>query len=141
MISIDFDLISILTDIAEFVFLGLFVFEMLFKMYGLGIDQYFQSSFNIFDFVVCFFIFMRFNVCIFSSTFKVIVGSIFEVIWTHFNPEESFGVSVLRSLRLLRIFKVTRFVVFTLYKKTKALFDFFSHRAHRKKNYNSIDFY
>ncbi|CAM4922480.1 unnamed protein product [Rotaria socialis] len=81
-----------LTDflyIAEFVFLGLFVFEMLFKMYGLGIDQYFASSFNIFDFIV-------------------IVGSIFEVIWTHFNPEESFGVSVLRSLRLLRIFKVTR---------------------------------
>ncbi|CAF0900785.1 unnamed protein product [Rotaria sordida] len=81
-----------LTDflyIAEFVFLGLFVFEMLFKMYGLGVDQYFASSFNIFDFVV-------------------IVGSIFEVIWTHFNPEESFGVSVLRSLRLLRIFKVTR---------------------------------
>jgi len=81
-----------LTDflyIAEFAFLGLFVFEMLLKMYGLGVNQYFQSSFNIFDFVV-------------------IVGSIFEVIWTHFNPDESFGVSVLRSLRLLRIFKVTR---------------------------------
>ncbi|CAF3010742.1 unnamed protein product [Rotaria socialis] len=81
-----------LTDflyIAEFIFLGLFVFEMLFKMYGLGVDRYFASSFNIFDFVVIF-------------------GSIFEVIWTHFNPEESFGVSVLRSLRLLRIFKVTR---------------------------------
>ncbi|CAF1363793.1 unnamed protein product [Adineta ricciae] len=74
---------------AEFVFLGLFVFEMLFKMYGLGVNQYFVSSFNIFDFVV-------------------IIGSIFEVIWTYFNPEESFGVSVLRSLRLLRIFKVTR---------------------------------
>jgi len=27
---------------------------MLFKMYGLGVDQYFASSFNIFDFVVCF---------------------------------------------------------------------------------------
>jgi hypothetical protein len=40
-------------DIAEFVFLGLFVFEMLFKMYGLGVSQYFASSFNIFDFVVC----------------------------------------------------------------------------------------
>ncbi|CAF3656370.1 unnamed protein product, partial [Adineta steineri] len=75
--------------IAEFVFLGLFIFEMLFKMYGLGVNQYFASSFNIFDFIV-------------------IVGSIFEVVWTHFNPEESFGVSVLRSLRLLRIFKVTR---------------------------------
>ncbi|CAF1504754.1 unnamed protein product [Adineta ricciae] len=74
---------------AEFVFLGLFVFEMLFKMYGLGVDQYFASSFNIFDCVVIF-------------------GSIFEVFWTYFHPEESFGVSVLRSLRLLRIFKVTR---------------------------------
>ncbi|UJR21745.1 hypothetical protein I4U23_024820 [Adineta vaga] len=74
---------------AEFMFLGLFIFEMLFKMYGLGVNQYFASSFNIFDFIV-------------------IIGSIFEVIWTHFNPEESFGVSVLRSLRLLRIFKVTR---------------------------------
>ncbi len=40
-------------DIAEFAFLGLFVFEMLFKMYGLGVNQYFASSFNIFDFVVC----------------------------------------------------------------------------------------
>ncbi|UJR27700.1 hypothetical protein I4U23_008977 [Adineta vaga] len=74
---------------AEFVFLGLFVFEMLFKMYGLGVNQYFASSFNIFDCVVIF-------------------GSIFEVFWTYFHPEESFGVSVLRSLRLLRIFKVTR---------------------------------
>lgn len=46
-----------------------------------------------------------------SIFFKVIVGSIFEVIWTYFNPDESFGVSVLRSLRLLRIFKVTRWVM------------------------------
>jgi len=50
------------------------------------------------------------NYLLFSSSLKVIIGSIFEVIWTHFNPEESFGVSVLRALRLLRIFKVTRFV-------------------------------
>lgn len=50
------------------------------------------------------------NYLLFSSSSKVIIGSIFEVIWTHFNPEESFGVSVLRALRLLRIFKVTRFV-------------------------------
>lgn len=40
------------TDYAEFVFLGLFIFEMLFKMYGLGAHLYFQSSFNIFDCVV-----------------------------------------------------------------------------------------
>jgi len=43
----------LLADYAEFVFLGLFVFEMLFKMYGLGAHLYFQSSFNIFDCVVC----------------------------------------------------------------------------------------
>jgi hypothetical protein len=48
------DILSLFLDIAEFVFLGLFVFEMLFKMYGLGVDQYFASSFNIFDFVVRF---------------------------------------------------------------------------------------
>ncbi|CAF0820027.1 unnamed protein product [Didymodactylos carnosus] len=58
-------------------------------MFGLGVSQYFASSFNIFDFVV-------------------IIGSIFEVIWSAFKPDESFGISVLRSLRLLRIFKVTR---------------------------------
>jgi hypothetical protein len=45
---------GVVLDIAEFVFLGLFVFEMLFKMYGLGVNQYFASSFNIFDFVVCY---------------------------------------------------------------------------------------
>ena len=44
----------LLVDYAEFVFLGLFVFEMLFKMYGLGAHLYFQSSFNIFDCVVSF---------------------------------------------------------------------------------------
>ena len=54
--------------------------------------------------------FFIFVISIEIGFFKVIIGSIFEVIWTHFNPEESFGVSVLRSLRLLRIFKVTRLV-------------------------------
>jgi hypothetical protein len=63
---------------------------MTIKMYGLGSRQYFNSTFNKFD-------------CI------VIVGSIFEVIFTYINPDESFGISVMRSLRLLRIFKVTRY--------------------------------
>ncbi|KAK2174860.1 hypothetical protein NP493_771g00002 [Ridgeia piscesae] len=75
---------------SEFVFLGFFIFEVFFKMYGLGVHLYFQSSFNIFDCVV-------------------IVGSIFEVIWSEFREDTSFGVSVLRALRLLRIFKVTRY--------------------------------
>uniref|UniRef100_A0A3B3R636 Calcium voltage-gated channel subunit alpha1 E n=1 Tax=Paramormyrops kingsleyae TaxID=1676925 RepID=A0A3B3R636_9TELE len=75
-------------DYAEFLFLGLFLMEMFLKMYGLGPRLYFHSSFNCFD-------------C------GVIVGSIFEVLWGFFRPGTSFGISVLRALRLLRIFKIT----------------------------------
>ncbi|XP_036142401.1 voltage-dependent calcium channel type A subunit alpha-1 isoform X6 [Monomorium pharaonis] len=75
--------------ITEFVFLGLFMMEMFIKVYALGPRTYFESSFNRFD-------------CI------VILGSIFEVIWTALKSA-SFGLSVLRALRLLRIFKVTKY--------------------------------
>ncbi|XP_068460360.1 calcium channel, voltage-dependent, P/Q type, alpha 1A subunit, b isoform X4 [Clinocottus analis] len=75
---------------AEFIFLGLFMSEMCIKMYGLGIQPYLHSSFNCFDCVV-------------------IVGSIFEVVWATIKPGTSFGISVLRALRLLRIFKVTKY--------------------------------
>ncbi|KHJ46318.1 transporter, cation channel family protein [Trichuris suis] len=74
---------------AEFVFLGIFLSEMLLKIFGLGIGPYFQSSFNIFDFIV-------------------IIGSLLEVIWEELKGG-SFGISVLRALRLLRIFKVTKY--------------------------------
>ncbi|KAF8569781.1 hypothetical protein P879_00934, partial [Paragonimus westermani] len=74
----------------EFVFLALFMFEMLLKIYGLGAHLYFQSSFNIFD-----------------ST--VVIASLFEIIWQIFYPLDSFGFSALRSIRLLRIFKITRY--------------------------------
>lgn len=76
-------------DYAEFAFLGLFMCEMLVKMYALGPRIYFESAFNRFD-------------CI------VIAGSIFEVVWSAYK-EGSFGISVLRALRLLRIFKVTKY--------------------------------
>uniref|UniRef100_A0AAX7V4V0 Voltage-dependent N-type calcium channel subunit alpha n=1 Tax=Astatotilapia calliptera TaxID=8154 RepID=A0AAX7V4V0_ASTCA len=76
--------------LAEFVFLGLFLVEMSMKMYGLGPQNYFHSSFNCFD-------------------FGVIIGSIFEVVWAAMKPGASFGISVLRALRLLRIFKVTKY--------------------------------
>ena len=62
--------------------------EMMIKMYALGPRIYFESSFNRFDCVV-------------------ISGSIFEVIWSAFKSG-SFGLSVLRALRLLRVFKVTK---------------------------------
>ncbi|XP_065213855.1 voltage-dependent calcium channel type A subunit alpha-1 [Planococcus citri] len=74
---------------SEYIFLGLFMSEMLIKMYALGPRTYFQSAFNRFD-------------CI------VILGSIFEVVWSHYKTG-SFGFSVLRALRLLRIFKVTKY--------------------------------
>ncbi|XP_034948343.1 voltage-dependent calcium channel type A subunit alpha-1 isoform X7 [Chelonus insularis] len=75
--------------VTEFVFLGLFMCEMFIKMYALGPRIYFESSFNRFDCVV-------------------ILGSIFEVIWSAVKSG-SFGLSVLRALRLLRIFKVTKY--------------------------------
>lgn len=74
---------------AEYVFLVMFIIEMCLKMYALGVKTYFESSFNKFDFFV-------------------VVGSIFEVIWSYYK-EGSFGLSVLRALRLLRIFKVTKY--------------------------------
>ena len=43
-----------------------------------------------------------------GSLLQVIIGSIFEVIWAVIKPGTSFGISVLRALRLLRIFKVTK---------------------------------
>uniref|UniRef100_A0A8C2JMJ3 Voltage-dependent P/Q-type calcium channel subunit alpha-1A n=1 Tax=Cyprinus carpio TaxID=7962 RepID=A0A8C2JMJ3_CYPCA len=84
------ELLSDFLYYAEFIFLGLFMSEMLIKMYGLGTRPYFHSSFNCFD-------------C------AVIVGSIFEVVWAMVKPGTSFGISVLRALRLLRIFKVTKY--------------------------------
>ncbi|XP_024081994.1 voltage-dependent calcium channel type A subunit alpha-1 isoform X1 [Cimex lectularius] len=74
---------------AEYAFLGLFMMEMLVKMYALGARIYFESAFNRFDCVV-------------------ICGSIFEVVWSEVKSG-SFGLSVLRALRLLRIFKVTKY--------------------------------
>ncbi|TMS22750.1 Voltage-dependent P/Q-type calcium channel subunit alpha-1A, partial [Larimichthys crocea] len=44
-----------------------------------------------------------------EAYWQVIVGSIFEVVWATIKPGTSFGISVLRALRLLRIFKVTKY--------------------------------
>ncbi|VDN82277.1 unnamed protein product [Brugia pahangi] len=76
---------------AEYVFSGIFICEMLMKLFAMGHRVYFASKFNRFD-------------CI------VIVGSAFEVIWAELKGG-SFGISVLRALRLLRIFKLTSYWV------------------------------
>ena len=50
-------------------------------------------------------------ICLFTLNVlcpQVIIGSLFEVIWSEFYPNDSFGLSVMRAMRLLRIFKVTR---------------------------------
>lgn len=117
-------------DYAEFLFLALFLTEMFLKMYSLGPRLYFHSSFNCFDCSVSTLpIFCVFEACsvavsrtqssvlvlkmceyCLSFLVQVIVGSIFEVLWGFFRPGTSFGISVLRALRLLRIFKITKLV-------------------------------
>ncbi|XP_032955552.1 voltage-dependent L-type calcium channel subunit alpha-1S isoform X2 [Rhinolophus ferrumequinum] len=79
-----------LQDIANQVLLALFTIEMLMKMYGLGLRQYFMSIFNRFDcFVVC--------------------SGLLEVLLVASGAMSPLGISVLRCIRLLRIFKVTKY--------------------------------
>ncbi|XP_035136356.3 voltage-dependent L-type calcium channel subunit alpha-1S isoform X1 [Callithrix jacchus] len=79
-----------LQDIANRVLLSLFTIEMLMKMYGLGLRQYFMSIFNRFDcFVVC--------------------SGILEVLLVEVGAMTPLGISVLRCIRLLRIFKITKY--------------------------------
>lgn len=74
---------------AEIVFLTIFFVEMLLKLYGLGIHQYFSSSFNIFD-------------------FAVVCCGIIDMLIEKYSQKVKLGISVLRCVRLLRVFKVTR---------------------------------
>ena len=91
------------TDYAEFAFLGLFITEMIVRMYALGPRIYFESTFNRFD-------------CI------VIFASVFEVCWKNLvDRAGSFGLSVLRALRILRIFKVTK-CVSKIFMRVKRIF-------------------
>ncbi|XP_036926405.1 voltage-dependent L-type calcium channel subunit alpha-1S isoform X3 [Sturnira hondurensis] len=79
-----------LQDVANRVLLALFAIEMLMKMYGLGLRQYFLSVFNRFDcFVVC--------------------SGILEVLLVESGAMSPLGISVLRCIRLLRIFKITKY--------------------------------
>jgi len=85
------DWLSEFLEIAEYIFLCLFLTEMFVRMYALGPRIYFESSFNRFD-------------C------AVICASVFEMVYTSLRPDAGqFGLSVLRALRLLRIFKVTKY--------------------------------
>ncbi|XP_021020266.1 voltage-dependent L-type calcium channel subunit alpha-1S [Mus caroli] len=79
-----------LQDVANRVLLTLFTIEMLMKMYGLGLRQYFMSIFNRFDcFVVC--------------------SGILEILLVESGAMTPLGISVLRCIRLLRLFKITKY--------------------------------
>jgi len=71
-------------------FVCLFTFEMLLKMYALGLSGYMVSLFNRFDFIV-------------------VISSILEFILVNQEIMPPLGMSVLRCIRLLRAFKVTRY--------------------------------
>ncbi|XP_049490282.1 voltage-dependent L-type calcium channel subunit alpha-1S [Panthera uncia] len=79
-----------LQDVANRVLLALFAVEMLLKMCGLGLRQYFMSIFNRFDcFVVC--------------------SGVLELLLVESGAMTPLGISVLRCIRLLRIFKITKY--------------------------------
>ena len=80
-----------LQDLTNLFFVVLFTCEMILKMYALGLQGYFVSLFNRFDFFV-------------------VNTSLLELILTHVEVMEPLGLSVLRCVRLLRTFKVTRWV-------------------------------
>merc|ERR1719264_1957782 len=77
-------------DLTNLFFVVLFTCEMILKMYALGLQGYFVSLFNRFDFFV-------------------VNTSLLELILTHEDVMPPLGLSVLRCVRLLRTFKVTRY--------------------------------
>ena len=81
------DWLSEFQEASNFFFVILFTFEMLFKMYALGLSFYFIPLFNRFDFFV-------------------VLTSILEMTLTMANVIPPVGMSVLRCIRLLRAFKV-----------------------------------
>ena len=83
------DWLSEFQEASNFFFVCLFTFEMLFKMYALGLSFYFIPLFNRFDFFV-------------------VLTSILEMTLTMANVIPPVGMSVLRCIRLLRAFKVAK---------------------------------
>ena len=72
-------------EVGNLVLTIVFAGEMILKMIGLGLREYFRDGFNIFDCLI---------VCI----------GLFEML----NIVDSEGITVLRTFRLLRIFKIVK---------------------------------
>uniref|UniRef100_A0A5K3EI23 Voltage-dependent L-type calcium channel subunit alpha n=1 Tax=Mesocestoides corti TaxID=53468 RepID=A0A5K3EI23_MESCO len=77
-------------NFANVLFVSLFTLEMIIKMCAYGLQDYFATLFNRFDFLV-------------------VIASILEIILTHLGLIDPMGLSVLRCARLLRIFKITHY--------------------------------
>ena len=77
-------------DIAYLVFNVLFVIELSIKLWGYGIQQYFQGRFRTFDFIV-------------------VAASVVELIVSLSRGRRITGLSIIRSMLLIRVFKFTRF--------------------------------
>jgi len=81
-----------LTDflgVANYIFTFIFIFEMIVKMIGLSIPEYWRDNFNKFD-------------------FTIVMFSIVELIFTLLGLDGISGLSVLRSFRLLRVLKLAK---------------------------------
>lgn len=71
--------------IANYIFAGIFIVEMLLKWFALGLPEYFSDNFNCFDCLI-----------VFISILEIILGG--------------GGLSVLRMLRLVRVFRLIKFL-------------------------------
>lgn len=84
------DWLTIAQEYCNYVFTVIFACEMLLKIYGLGVKDYFTDSMNLFDFVIV----MVSLVELFESTTD--------------EEASSSGFTILRVMRLLRVFKLVR---------------------------------
>ena len=114
-------------DVTNLFFVILFTFEMLVKMYALGLQVnvhnamtgiflvsargiYIYMIYNIPDIYICVYTFFQgYFVSLFNRfDFFVVISSIAELVLTKNEIMQPLGLSVLRCVRLLRTFKVTR---------------------------------
>ncbi|XP_033105567.1 voltage-dependent L-type calcium channel subunit alpha-1D-like [Anneissia japonica] len=82
--------LGLFQEYSNIFFIIIFTIEMIVKMYSIGIDHYFVSLFNRFDFFV-------------------VLSSILEMVLMYAKIIDPIGISVLRCVRLLRVFKVTKY--------------------------------
>jgi len=81
-------------EICNYIFSGVFLLEMIFKLWGLGIKKYSQDAFNLFDGVIV--------------TFSIIELAIGFAAQANGEDASGTGLGALRTFRLMRVFKLAR---------------------------------